>query len=317
MSLIPVYRSRPSALHSARAGAGAAFCGALALTGALYLHPLVLSAALAAIVLAGTAAGVGREIARSLRFALPFALLITLINPLVYPEGDTLLIRGGDVLGRRIDITLEATAAGALNGMRVIVIVTAFGLMSAAVDPDQLLRMFRRVSYRSALTATLATRLVPVLARDATRMGDAARCRPHPPGRLTVARAALAGALDRAVDVAAALEVRGYSLGGRTEGRRPALVAPRLARGRRGGRDRADLRGGRHRRARLRRGVSLAPDRDRPAGDRAERGRAPAGPRALRRPRGADGGGACLSRWWWPSASATGIPRRRERRCGT
>jgi energy-coupling factor transport system permease protein len=76
------------------------------------------------------------------------------------------------------------------------------------------------VSYRSALTATLATRLVPVLARDATRMSDAARCRPHPPGRLTVARAALAGALDRAVDVAAALEVRGYSLGGRTAHRR-------------------------------------------------------------------------------------------------
>jgi energy-coupling factor transport system permease protein len=222
MSLIPVYRSRPSALHTARAGAGAAYCAALALTGALFLHPLVLSAALAAIVLAGIAAGVGREIGRSLRFALPFALLITLINPLVYPEGDTLLFRGGEVLGRRIDITLEATVAGALNGMRVIVIVSAFGLLSAAVDPDHLLRMFRRVSYRSALTATLATRLVPVLARDATRMGDAARCRPHPPGRLTVARAALSGALDRAVDVAAALEVRGYSLGGRTERRRQA-----------------------------------------------------------------------------------------------
>jgi energy-coupling factor transport system permease protein len=171
-------------------------------------------------VLAGIAAGVGREIGRSLRFALPFALLITLINPLVYPEGETLLFRGGEILGRRIDITLEATAAGALNGMRVIVIVSAFGLLSAAVDPDQLLRLFRRVSYRSALTATLATRLVPVLARDATRMGDAARCRPHPPGRLTVARAALSSALDRAVEVAAALEVRGYSLGGRTA-RRP------------------------------------------------------------------------------------------------
>lgn len=220
MMLIPVYRSRPSALHSARAGAGAALCGALALTGALYLHPLVLSAALAAIVVAGMAAGVGREIGRSLRFALPFALLIAVINPLVYPEGDTLLVRGGELLGRRIDITLEATAAGVLNGLRVVVIVTAFGLLSAAVDPDQLLRMFRRVSYRSALTATLATRLVPVLARDATRMSDAARCRPHPPGRLAVARAALAGALDRAVDVAAALEVRGYALGGRTA-RRP------------------------------------------------------------------------------------------------
>jgi energy-coupling factor transport system permease protein len=219
MSLVPVYRSRPSALHAARAGAGASLCGALALTGALYLHPLILSAALGAIVLAGVLAGVGPEIGRSLRFAIPFAVLIAVINPLVYPEGDTLLFRGGEVLGREIDITLEATAAGIFNGLRVIVIVTAFGLLSAAVDPDELLRMFRRVSYRSALTATLATRLVPVLARDATRMSDAARCRPRPPGRLTVARAALAGALDRAVDVAAALEVRGYSLGGRTERR--------------------------------------------------------------------------------------------------
>jgi energy-coupling factor transport system permease protein len=46
-------------------------------------------------------------------------------------------------------------------------------------------------------------------------MGDAARCRPTPPARLAVARAALAGALERAVDVAAALEVRGYSSAGR------------------------------------------------------------------------------------------------------
>src|SRR5215217_5948588 len=157
---------------------------------------------------------------RSLRLALPLALLVALVNPLVYAEGDTLLVRGGEMLGRRVDITLEATVAGALGGLRVVVIVVALGLMSAVVDPDELLRLFRRISYRSALTASLATRLVPVLARDATRMGEAARCRPQPPARLAVARAAIAGALDRAVDVAAALEVRGYALGGRPARRR-------------------------------------------------------------------------------------------------
>ena len=215
MSLIPVYRNRPSALHAARASVGAAFCCALALTGALYRHPVVLGAALAAVVLVGVAAGVGREVWASLRLALPLALLLTVVNPLVYAGGETLLVRGGEVLGRRVDITLEATVAGAVGGLRVVVIVAALGLLSAAVDPDELLRLFRRISYRSALTGALATRLVPVLARDAGRMGDAARCRPNPPSRLTVVRAALAGTLDRAVDVAAALEVRGYALGGR------------------------------------------------------------------------------------------------------
>jgi energy-coupling factor transport system permease protein len=220
MSLVPVYRPRPSPLHAARAGVGATFCCALALAGALYRHPLILAAALAAVVAAGVAAGVGREIGRSLKLALPLALLVALVNPLVYAGGDTLLIRGGTVLGRRVDITLESLAYGALSGLRVVVIIAALGLLSAAVDPDELLRLFRRVSYRSALTASLANRLVPVLARDATRMSDAVRCRPQPPGRLAVVRAALSGALDRSVDVAAALEVRGYALGGRPP-RRP------------------------------------------------------------------------------------------------
>jgi energy-coupling factor transport system permease protein len=104
-----------------------------------------------------------------------------------------------------------------------VVLVAAFGLLSAAVDPDELLKLFRRVSYRSALTAALATRLVPVLARDASRMGDAARCRSTPPSRGQLARAAVSGALERAVEVAAALEVRGYALAGRPARARRAV----------------------------------------------------------------------------------------------
>jgi energy-coupling factor transport system permease protein len=208
---VPVYRPRPSPLHTAGAGASSAFCAALAFVSALYAHPFVQVAVLGAVIIAGLAAGVGPELARSARLSVPLAVLIALVNPLVYTGGDTLLIRGDSFLGHRWDVTAEALAAGGIAGLRVIAFVMAFGLFSACVDPDQLLRALRRVSYRSALTASLATRLVPVLARDALRMGDAARCRPETPGRLAVARSALSGALDRAVDVAAALEVRGYS----------------------------------------------------------------------------------------------------------
>jgi energy-coupling factor transport system permease protein len=210
--IAPTYRPVASPLHAARAGATAGLCCAFAFVCAVYASPFVLLAVIGSVVMAGLAAGVGREIRRAAVFALPLVLLVTIINPLVYRDGDTLLVRGGEVLGRRFDITLEALAAGGLAGLRLAAFVMAFGLFSACVDPDELLRLFRRVSYRSALTAALATRLVPVLARDATRMGEAARCRPEPPGRLAVTRAALSGALDRAVDVAAALEVRGYSV---------------------------------------------------------------------------------------------------------
>lgn len=212
---VPVYVQRASPLHAARAGVTAGLCAAFALVCALFEHPAVLLAVLLGVLAAAVVAGVGRQLLHSARMGIPLAILIAVINPLVYQEGETLLVRGGEVLGRRFDVTLEALAAGSLAGFRVITFLMAFALFSACVDPDEMLRLFRRVSYRSALTAALATRLVPVLARDALRMGDAARCRPQPPGRMAVSRAAVSGALDRAVDVAAALEVRGYSTAGK------------------------------------------------------------------------------------------------------
>nr|MBA2504998.1 hypothetical protein [Thermoleophilaceae bacterium] len=163
-SLVPVYVRRPSPLHSARAGVGALYALAFPMAALLLQSPLALLALLAAILLAGAAAGVGAQVRRSLRFALPFGLLITLVNPLVYQEGDTLLIRGGTFLGHRFDVTLEALAFGAVSGLRFVTIVVGASLLSAAVDPDELMRGLRRISPRSALTAALATRLVPVLA---------------------------------------------------------------------------------------------------------------------------------------------------------
>jgi energy-coupling factor transport system permease protein len=225
IGFVPFYRRRASALHAARAGAAASFCLALALVPVLYDNPIVLGGALAAVLAAGTAAGVGRELRRAMLVALGLAVLVIVINPLVTSDGLTVLWRGGTFLGRRWDITLEAVAYGAVAALRVVVLVVVFSLFSAVVDPDELLRLLRRVSYRSALTAALATRLVPVLARDAARMSEAARCRPTTPGRAAVARSTLGRSLERAVELSAALEVRGYA-----GARRPARVPRRWSR---------------------------------------------------------------------------------------
>jgi energy-coupling factor transport system permease protein len=211
MSLVPVYERRASALHAARAGVSAAFCMALAFAPILFDNPIVLGSLLCAIVVAGVGAGVARQLRRWAAIAAGLALLVVIVNPLVTSDGLTVLWRGGSFLGRRWDVTLEALIYGAVAALRVLDVVLAFALLSAAVDPDELLRALRRISYRSALTAALTTRLVPVLARDASRKSEAARCRPEPPGRAAVARAAVAGSLERAVELAAALEVRGYS----------------------------------------------------------------------------------------------------------
>jgi hypothetical protein len=117
----------------------------------------------------------------------------------------------------QLDITLEAVAYGAKEALVLVVIIARARSASAAVDPDELLRSLRRVSFRSALTATLATRMVPLLALDARRHRRGAAHPAGPGGRLAVMRAITANALDRSLDIAATLEVRGYG-----SARRPA-----------------------------------------------------------------------------------------------
>jgi energy-coupling factor transport system permease protein len=175
-------------------------------------HPLPLCALLLAVLGAAAGARVAGPVARSLLWGLPFAAVIAGVNALVVRDGLTVIARLGHLppLGE-VDVTLEATAYGGVLALRALIVIACFALHSAAVDPDELLRAFRRLSFRSALSAALATRMVPVLARDARRFRDAQRCRPgRPASRLALARAVTAGALDRAVDVAATLEVRGY-----------------------------------------------------------------------------------------------------------
>jgi energy-coupling factor transport system permease protein len=210
------YRRRASPLHAARAAAGAAWCAALAAAVLAARHPVVLIALLLVVIAAAAAAHVGREVARTALWLLPWALVIAGVNLLVVRDGLTVLARLGNLppFGQ-VDLTLEALVYGLLFGLRLLTISVVFALFTAAVDPDDLLRMLRRVSVRSALAATLATRLVPVLAHDAARVDEARRCRADGGGtgagaRLAVLRAIATGALDRALDVAATLEVRGY-----------------------------------------------------------------------------------------------------------
>jgi energy-coupling factor transport system permease protein len=203
-----------SPLHATRSGAGAAWCFALGLTPLCCSHPAVLVAVLAVEAAAAVAAGLTRELRRTLRWAVPFALAAALINVLVDRNGATVVFRGPDLpWPGQIDVTLEAIAYGGVLGLRALAIFLSAPFWVAAVDPDELLRGMRRVSLRSGVTAALAVRLGPVLHRDAVRLAEAQRCLPGAQvSRVAVLRAVVAGALDRATDVAATLEVRGFGV---------------------------------------------------------------------------------------------------------
>jgi energy-coupling factor transport system permease protein len=233
------YRPGRSPLHRASPGAAVAFLGAFALVGFIFSSPLVLVAAALATALVGYAAGAGRAVRASLRLALPLLLFMVLVNALVTHRGDTVLVRGWEVpvLGNT-DVTLESLAAGATIGLRVVAVILVFAVYSACVDPDRVLRALRPLARRSAMTAGLVTRMVPLAIADGSRLREAAALRgpaAEPVGRAAMARRLVEGSLDRAVDVAAALELRGHSLGVRPKTRREpsrddaALIATGIA----------------------------------------------------------------------------------------
>jgi energy-coupling factor transport system permease protein len=210
------YVPRRAPLQLASPGAAVAYLGAIVVVAFLYLNPLVLVAAIAAPSLAGRLAGARTAVRAGWWMGLTLALTVAVINALLVHRGETVLARLGHwpLLGQ-VDVTGQALVAGASYGLRALVTMIAFAVYSACVDPDRVLRALRPLARRSALTATLVSRLVPVAAADASRLRTAAQLRGPAAaevGRAPLARRLLAGSLDRAVDVAATLELRGYSL---------------------------------------------------------------------------------------------------------
>jgi energy-coupling factor transport system permease protein len=221
------YRRIASPLHATRASVGALWASSLTAATLLLYHPLALLALLAALLLAAGRAGVGWLVPRALRTALIVALPIVAVNVLVSRQGLTVFARVGDLgpFGQG-NLTLEALLYGAVIALKLTLLIVITTLAGLAVDPDDLLRAFRRLSFRSALTASLATRMLPVLAADAQRLAEAQRTRPstRPHGaraRVLLLGAVIGSSLDRALEVAATLEVRGFA---------SAPRAPRIAR---------------------------------------------------------------------------------------
>jgi energy-coupling factor transport system permease protein len=157
-----MYRRRASPLHAARATTGALFCIAGATFGGVVPNPIVTAAVALAAFGVAFASGVGHDVTRSLRLSVPLALVLVVVNVLVVRRGLTVFARLGEVppFGQ-VDLTVEALVAGGLVALHVVAVMAWASVFACCVNPDGLLDAFRRLSFRSALSATLATRLIP------------------------------------------------------------------------------------------------------------------------------------------------------------
>lgn len=214
--MIAPFNFVPRSSPLARSGAAAAcvYLGAFVAVAFAFSHPAILAADFVAVIALGLAAGARRSLGPALRFSALLGVLMVATNVIASQRGDTILVRGPElpILGT-VDISAEALVEGGILALRVAVVITAFAVFTAAVDPDRLLRLLRPLARRSAMTSTLVIRLVPLAAADHARLSDAAALRgpaASPVSRGAMLRRLVAGSMDRATDVAATLELRGF-----------------------------------------------------------------------------------------------------------
>jgi energy-coupling factor transport system permease protein len=166
--------------------------------------------------------------------ALASGASVFVLSPFVASEGFRVLWAGPvvPVLGA-LDVTREEVAIAAVNGGRLAAVALAFAAYALLVDHDRLIGALG-FARRSALTAVLATRLVPTLERDAAGLREAVRGR-GVDVRGVRAHARLvsplvAGSLERALNLAEAMEARGFGRPGRTRApQRPWTALDRAA----------------------------------------------------------------------------------------
>ena len=146
------------------------------------------------------------------------ALGVFLIWPLLQSTGVRVLWEGPvvPVVGL-LDVTREELVLATVYSLRLAAVSLAFAAYALVLDHDRLVAAagFAR---RSALAVALATRLVPTLERDAAGLADAVRGRgiavEGVRGRALLLSPLVAGSLERAANLAEAMEARGYGRGG-------------------------------------------------------------------------------------------------------
>ncbi len=165
-----------------------------------------------------------REWASFMKLAAFICVAIIIVNLLVNYNGEHVLATAPfklPVMGTPV-ITLEAIVWGLAMSVRLLAVISAVSIFTLTVHPDDvmLLLIKVRLPYKSVLVTSLASRFMPTLMEDVQRISNVQRSRgieldrsslvQRVKGHMMVLVPLLSNSLDRSVQVAEAMESRGF-----------------------------------------------------------------------------------------------------------
>jgi energy-coupling factor transport system permease protein len=199
--------------------AGLALLAALAATALLAEHWVSVAVVVAILLALCLRAPASRRRPYLIGCALT-AGTVFLLTPLVEVIGSHPLWTGPTIpVVGPVDVTREELAGAGVQALRLAAVTLAFAAYALLLDHDRLLGS-ARFARRSALAVALATRLVPTLERDASGFAVALRGRGVEVtglrGRARLLSPLVSGSLERAANLAEAMEARGFGRAGST-----------------------------------------------------------------------------------------------------
>jgi energy-coupling factor transport system permease protein len=192
----------------------AAMVPAFSLRNPLYLA-LVLGAAAVVYAALGRTSPIGSSWGAFVRIGLLFLAVAIPFNALANHTGHIVLFRlpeSWPVVGGAV--TLEATIAGAVNGLSLLTILMVFAAFNAVVDHYQLLRATPAFLFQAGVVVSIAITFIPQMVLSAREIREAQRIRGHRfrgiRDLLPLILPLLANALERAIQLAETMEARGF-----------------------------------------------------------------------------------------------------------
>jgi len=190
----------------------------------IFEHPIILFIIFLSSFFVATISKIFIDWSKVMKLVVYFVPFVILFNLLVNANGETVLWQSPFriPLFGILNITLEELAFSLTMCIRIAAILGAFAVLNLTTDPDDLLTAVTklRFPYRSVVVTSLSTKFVPVLFSDLNNVQEAQRSRgvDFSKGKISlrikkygsIFFPLLSKSLDRSVQIAEAMESRGF-----------------------------------------------------------------------------------------------------------
>ncbi|MBD3352274.1 MAG: hypothetical protein GF364_12375 [Candidatus Lokiarchaeota archaeon] len=167
-----------------------------------------------------------RDLSIYLKMGIFFGIFVLIFNIILNPNGETKLVETTFQLPLygNLTITLETVINSAISILSLISLIMVFGLMNKLINPDGLTKIFAKMRLPYSITFMIITsiRFFPLLIQDLKSITEVQKSRGFElegrnflvkiKNQIVIILPLLTNSLDRSIQMAEALEARGFGM---------------------------------------------------------------------------------------------------------